>query len=116
MCQGEAPPSRSVFYEPFLRSLEVSIKGGSCDRLALSEHWFREQGKPYFFLFKKNLHVTNIQFGELIALVRTHLRFPGAGAVPYLRFVSHQEFLWSIKRLQETFDLNSVEGREQVAD
>ena len=35
--------------------------------------WFRESGTPYFFLFKKNLSVTNIQLPELLALIRQHI-------------------------------------------
>lgn len=36
-------------------------------------HWFREYGHPYFFLFKKNLSVTNISHPELFSLIRQHL-------------------------------------------
>jgi hypothetical protein len=37
---------------------------------AFFDHWFK---RKYFFLFKKNLDVTNVQFAELFALIRTHL-------------------------------------------
>jgi hypothetical protein len=35
--------------------------------------WFRDKGTPYFFLFKKNLSITNIQHAELLALIRQHV-------------------------------------------
>lgn len=34
--------------------------------------WFREAGSPYFFLFKRNLSVTNTQYVELFALIETY--------------------------------------------
>lgn len=34
--------------------------------------WFREAGTPCFFLFKKNLSVTNTQYVELFALIETY--------------------------------------------
>lgn len=34
--------------------------------------WFRENGTPYFFLFKKNLSVTNTQYVELFSLITRH--------------------------------------------
>ncbi len=34
------------------------------------EKWFREDGHGYFFLFKRNLTITNIQHAELLALLR----------------------------------------------
>jgi len=34
--------------------------------------WFRENGNPLFFLFKKNLSVTNTQYVELFSLLTKH--------------------------------------------
>lgn len=34
--------------------------------------WFRDNGTPFFFLFKKNLGVTNAQFLELFNLITIH--------------------------------------------
>ncbi|MDG6027440.1 MAG: hypothetical protein E3K40_12170 [Candidatus Brocadia sp.] len=34
--------------------------------------WFRQQGSSYFFLFKKNLSITNIQYAELLSLIQDH--------------------------------------------
>lgn len=34
--------------------------------------WFRELGTPYFFVFKKNLSITNLPQPELLALIRQY--------------------------------------------
>ena len=34
------------------------------------KHWFKSQGTSYVFVFKKNLKVTDIQYAELIALIK----------------------------------------------
>lgn len=36
--------------------------------------WLREKGQALTFVFKKNLKVTNIQYAELITLVRHHIK------------------------------------------
>jgi hypothetical protein len=35
------------------------------------KHWFRERGKPCYFLFRKNLGVTNTQYVELFSLIQS---------------------------------------------
>ncbi len=42
-------------------------------------NWFGTNGSSLFFLFKKNLRVTNIQFGELFALLRSYLHCTQTG-------------------------------------
>lgn len=37
-------------------------------------NWFRENGTPLFFLFKKNLSVTNTQFVELFSLITNYCK------------------------------------------
>ena len=37
--------------------------------------WYRENGTAYFFLFKKNLGVTNMQYAELYSLLQLHCTF-----------------------------------------
>lgn len=34
--------------------------------------WFRERGRPYFFLFNQHLGVTNAQYAELFSLIEAH--------------------------------------------
>lgn len=78
-------------------------------------YWFRRDGTCLFFLFKKNLRITNIQFGELLSLLKTHIRVKGYARVPHLRFLSVPEFHWSFCRIKETFDLGSPKERSYVA-
>jgi hypothetical protein len=59
-------------------SLLAETIGGAIEGTAFASNkffhrWFRELGTPYFFLFKKNLSVTNIQHSELISLIRQHI-------------------------------------------
>lgn len=36
--------------------------------------WYKESGNPYFFLFRKNLSVTNLQFTELFSLLTNNTK------------------------------------------
>lgn len=38
------------------------------------EAWFRKNGTPLFFLFKKNLGVTNLQYVELFQLINSNIK------------------------------------------
>src|SRR5690349_16689712 len=53
--------------------------------------WFREQGNAYFFLFKKNLSTTTIQFVELLSLLRIHTK-DHCDAQQDLHFVTIRDF------------------------
>jgi hypothetical protein len=66
-----------------VRACLLTAKGGrsKTPQYRLSSHiekeqifrdWYVAHGKAYFFLFKKNLKVTNVQFAELHALIRVH--------------------------------------------
>src|SRR5688500_7759228 len=37
--------------------------------------WYRNYGQAYFVVFRKNLRVTNIQYAELLALLRCHSHY-----------------------------------------
>lgn len=64
--------------------------------------WFRKLGTPYYFLFHKNLSVTNIQFAELVSLIRLHTTNRGnKQPEKSLHFVVVKEFL---KGMQEVVD------------
>lgn len=56
----------------FAAALRLSIKDGSFDAAQFFHQWYSELGQAAFFLFRKNLDVTNIQFAELLALIRTY--------------------------------------------
>lgn len=54
---------------------------------------FREHGSAYFFAFKKNLRVTNIQYAELVALTRSAITDRRTGLRPRdLVFMSSNDF------------------------
>lgn len=75
------------------------------------DNWFVER---YFFLFRKNLTVTNIQFAELFALLRTHVSYDekyeaGRASSPQLQLLSRADFralighvLRDISRMDDT--------------
>jgi 16S rRNA G966 N2-methylase RsmD len=60
--------------ETFLASCSDEAKNSivSFDANKFFTAWFRKNGSPYFFLFKKNLSTTNIQFAELVSLAKLH--------------------------------------------
>ncbi|HEX3747048.1 MAG TPA: hypothetical protein VHW09_24095 [Bryobacteraceae bacterium] len=55
------------------------------------QRWFRQHGSPWFFLFKKNQRVTNIQYAELFALIRSNADRSGR-RIKDVQFVSVSEF------------------------
>jgi putative RNA methylase family UPF0020 len=67
----------------------------------LFNEWFPKAGRATYFLFKKNLRVTNIQFAELMALIRAELRTEAARPAPEIQFVSPDEFTRAISRIVE---------------
>lgn len=76
--------------------------------------FYREQGSPYFFLFKKNLSVTNIQFAELLALVKSHSYKAKDSKANDLRFVTTDDFRDWIKSVVYTF--NKTLGEDRFLD
>ncbi len=68
---------------------------------AFFNKWFREHGKAYTFVFKKNLKVTNIQFAELISLVRDNVTSQ-KGKVD-IQFLTVNEFIDKFSKLYNTF-------------
>lgn len=61
------------FRSQLTSALRSSEKNGLLSEHRFFEEWFRDRGQALFFLFRKNLSVTNIQFAELLSLIRTHL-------------------------------------------
>lgn len=59
-------------------------------------NWFRENGKSYFFLFKKNLSRTSIQFPELFSLITVHSH-SDVGSLGHLQFKDRRDFLTGLK-------------------
>lgn len=75
-------PSLELFTELLKKALEESISQKNTMGSRIGEqlfsnffkNWYIQDGKSYFFLFKKNHKVTNIQYAELMSLIRTELR------------------------------------------
>lgn len=82
--------------------------------------WFTEEGCAYYFLFRKNLKITNIQFAELLALIRSHNISKETGkAVSDLQFLSPPEFYTAIREIVESFphkETNPKSKYELIAD
>jgi len=96
-------------------SFEQSLRNALIESLRLKDkfvpeaffnEWFRKLGVAHFFLFKKNLSCTNIQYAELIALIRLHTkgRVP-SDAVRDLHFRTRTHFLNDIATIFQTFKL-----------
>ncbi|MGP8175235.1 MAG: hypothetical protein ACLP7O_11910 [Terracidiphilus sp.] len=68
--------------------------------------WFRKRGTIYFFLFKKNLRVTNVQIAELIALLRSYRTDSGAE----LAFLSVEGYKEVLVHIAESFEDRATEG------
>lgn len=56
------------------------------------DRWFREEGTSYYILFKKNIRITNLQFAELVSLLRCNIRSIEDESLGDPLFVSADEF------------------------
>jgi tRNA G10 N-methylase Trm11 len=56
------------------------------------DQWFVQEGTSYYVLFKKNLRITNLQFAELISLLRCHIVSEKDASLSDPLFVSADEF------------------------
>src|SRR5688572_14274165 len=106
-----APPSSmaSITLSELLRRAYTDTAGEHQPKFLprrFRELWFGASGTtPFFFLFKKNLKVTNIQFAELVALARVYTATTDLLAPsPDLHFVSTQEFDRTISELLASLD------------
>jgi len=77
--------------------------------------WFRKKGFAYFFLFKKNLSVTNIQFAELLALIRRFTTSTDGEIVHDLQFSTVADFNRSVKNMVEAFPRDPLRPKSRFA-
>jgi tRNA G10 N-methylase Trm11 len=84
----------------FINSCKEAEKNGDVTTTHFFYNWFKEAGSSYFFLFKRNLRVTNIQYAELLSLLRTFIfaRYKNE-SISELEFASSDEFLHSISNI-----------------
>jgi len=91
-----------AFFQKLGQTAKDAIEDGKFDPNKFFNKWFRTDGKPYYFLFRKNLSVTNIQFAELIALVRHHLRW-GTRPFPNVQIVSFTSIMETLHQANHGF-------------
>ena len=84
--------------------IKCFIDDDTKDQRSFFDKFYKEQGKGYFFLFKKNLTVTNIQFAELVALLKNHSSSEGEENVgSKFHFFTAAQFNDTIKELKDSY-------------
>lgn len=88
--------------EILLESLEkfCTNTSGKCKN-SFFENWFTKNGKTYNFIFKQNLFVTNLQFRELIDLIRLNVK--KGSERPQINFMTTNEFIDLTSNIIESF-------------
>jgi Putative RNA methylase family UPF0020 len=81
------------------------------DSKVFFDQWFRKYGKSYHFVFRKNLKVTNIQFPELVSLIRQFHENNGNDKFSDLQFLSVKEFQQEIWGIVNSF--SSVKDKKE---
>src|SRR2546421_462915 len=88
------------FEHLFGETISELIKAATLSEREFFSLWFRQRGQPIFFLFRKNLSQTNIQFTELLCLARTHIHIRSAkDTSPNIQFVTLEAFLRTLTPL-----------------
>jgi hypothetical protein len=93
--------------EALLKNLEKSFEKGKFSSSKFFKKWFTSDGTAYHFLFKKNLRVTNIQFAELISLIRCHSKQKDGTEIAELQFVTTTKFRNWLDSIVSTFGVES---------
>ena len=76
--------------------------------------WFRKYGKSYIFIFKKNLKVTNIQYAELISLIKANIRIQNHGNNSNIQFLTVSDFNNTVGNLFKTFNYSQHDENEKI--
>ena len=97
--------------DPLYAALEQSLTEDQFEAKKFFKVWFRQYGEPYFFLFTKNLKVTNMQVAELHALLRTHIVWRKTKTrVRDFQLIDVHEFYESVQSLHNSFNPANSEG------
>lgn len=92
------------------KTLQNSFTEKGFDPSLFSKQWF-PQSSQYYFLFKKNLKVTNISHAELLALLKSYTVFTQTQQTANdLQFMSFKEFKKSISELIKAFPRDNNNG------
>ncbi|MDR3675564.1 MAG: hypothetical protein P4N24_08740 [Acidobacteriota bacterium] len=86
-----------------IKTLQGSFTKGAFSSSLFFKKWFTMHGTAYHFLFKKNLRITNIQFAELISLIRCHAQSVDGIGIGELQFMTTSRFRDWISSLVSTF-------------
>lgn len=96
MDAAEAISHRDEFRDILLSSSSFNTHKGQEENFAglnfpkFFDSWFKSKGTPLFFLFKKNLSVTNIQYAELLSLLQKLTTHTSGSSLEY-QFASTKE-------------------------
>ena len=95
--QRDEPSFEKLLHQCFLNSL---TNGENRTRLfdypRFFRNWFKNLGTGYFFVFKRNLTFTNVQFGELLALIRTCTAPPGTKELQFVTTAHFRNWIQSV--------------------
>ena len=109
LVEGIASAFRDAFDEQITPDYGTSGIGQAFFRV-----WMKQRGHAFFFLFKKNLNVTNIQFAELLALVSYYTTNTYTSQAAHsLQFVSSKEFAATVQALTEAFPTGGADNNER---
>ncbi|HZY79759.1 MAG TPA: hypothetical protein VFE50_09560 [Cyclobacteriaceae bacterium] len=101
------------------KAIQQSIAGADFNWELFYKHWYRDLGTPLFFLFKKNLSVTNTQYAELFSLIANHVA-ANDGKVPKLLFYTTEHIKGSLSEaittLLEGYSSNDSDRIQQFVD
>lgn len=85
------------------QAFKNSISDNGFDASKFFKIWFNHRSNSFYFLFRKNLKVTNIQFSELLSLLRAHSKIISPNGEKHqfknLHFLSSSEFVDIMEKL-----------------
>lgn len=90
------------FEEEFCDAVKYAYAKNVLKSNRFFSEWFRKRGKAFFFLFKKNLSTTDIQFAELMSLLQVHVKECN-GKLKGLQFITLKDFLRNYDELFSDF-------------
>lgn len=112
------------FTELLHSALKASEENGRFSAVNFFTRWLREWGRFYFFLFRKNRRVTDIQVAELVSLLRVHGYFDDRqdqeasdsklGNKAELHFLSKDDFENTLNAIVSTFAHDDPNERYRI--
>lgn len=100
-------------------AIQQAISGTDFNWESFYKHWYRNLGTPLFFLFKKNLSVTNTQYAELFSLIATHVAEKDSKAPKLLFYTTEHikgSFSEAITTLLEGYSSSDPDRIKEFSD